>query len=367
VSATAADHGFMGRALQLARRGLYTAHPNPRVGCVVVAGGAVVGEGWHQRTGGPHAEVVALEAAGPRARGATAYVTLEPCCHQGRTPPCTEALIRAGIARVVYAAGDPNRKVAGQGAARLREAGIEVLAGVLEAGARQLNVGFISRMERGRPWLRAKLAASLDGRTALASGASRWITGEPARRDAHAWRARSSAILTGVGTVLADDPALTVRRADLGEVLPPDRVVLDSGLRTSPGAQLLRQPGRSRIFCGHADAARRHALEAAGAIVEDLPGQGGRPGLAAILRRLAELEMNEVLVEAGPGLNGALLDAGLLDELVVYLAPHVLGADGLGMFAVPPLGDMAARHSFELAGVRRVGTDLRLIFLKAGS
>lgn len=364
MSATAADHGFMGRALQLAARGLYTAHPNPRVGCVVVAGGEVVGEGWHQRTGGPHAEVVALAAAGPRARGATAYVTLEPCCHQGRTPPCTRALVEAGIARVVYAAGDANRKVAGRGAAQLREAGVEVLGGVLEAEARALNVGFFSRMERGRPWLRSKLAVSLDGRTALASGESRWISGEVARRDAHALRARSSAILTGIGTVLADDPALTVRRTDLGELLPPARVVLDSRLRTPPVAQLLRQPGRTHIFCQQADAARQAALAAAGASVEVLPGASGRPDLAALAARLAELEMNEVLVEAGPGLNGALLAAGLLDELVVYLAPHVLGSDGRGMFDLPPLAGMAERHAFTLAEARRVGGDLRLGFLK---
>lgn len=364
MNASARDFTFMARALQLAGRGLYSAQPNPRVGCVIVAGDAVVAEGWHQRTGGPHAEAVALAAAAGLAHGATAYVTLEPCCHQGRTPPCTAALIAAGIARVVYAADDANPKVAGQGAAALRAAGIEVLSGVMAAESRALNLGFFSRMERQRPWLRAKLAASLDGRTALASGASRWISGEPARRDAHELRARSSAILTGIGTVLADDPALTVRRPDLGEAVPPERVVLDSSLRTPPQAQLLRQPGTSRIFCSRPDPARAAALQAAGAQVETLAGSAGRPDLALVLRRLAELEANEVLVEAGPALNGALLDAGLIDELVLYLAPLVLGADSRGMFAGRPLATMAERHEFVLAGTRQVGDDLRLTFLK---
>lgn len=366
MTATAQDFEWMALALQLARRGLHTAHPNPRVGCVIVAGGRAVGQGWHQRTGGPHAEAVALAEAGPRAAGATAYVTLEPCCHHGRTPPCSEALKRAGVRRVVFGAADPNPKVGGGGARQLAEAGIAVTEGVLAAESRALNVGFMSRMERRRPWVRAKIAASLDGRTALAGGASRWITGEEARRDAHALRARSSAILTGVGTVLADDPALTVRRPDLGEVLQPERIVLDSGLRTPPSAQLLRQPGRTRFLASRADAGRRRALEAAGAGVEELPGADGRVDLAAAMARLAALEFNEVLVEAGPGLNGALLDAGLLDELVVYLAPHVLGADGRGMFASRPIAAMDARHEIELTEARRVGADLRLTYRKRG-
>jgi diaminohydroxyphosphoribosylaminopyrimidine deaminase/5-amino-6-(5-phosphoribosylamino)uracil reductase len=366
MTASAADFTWMARALELARRGLHTAHPNPRVGCIIVAGDAAVGQGWHQRTGGPHAEAVALAEAGPRAAGATAYVTLEPCCHQGRTPPCTGALKRAGVRRVVFAAADPNPRVGGGGARQLAEAGIAVTEGVLAAEARELNAGFMSRMERRRPWVRAKIAASLDGRTALPGGASRWITGEAARRDAHGLRARSSAILTGVGTVLADDPALTVRRPDLGEVLPPERIVVDSGLRTPPTAQLLRQPGRARVFAARIDDGRRRALEAAGASVEQLPESGGRPDLAAVMARLAELEVNELLVEAGPGLNGALLDAGLLDEIVVYLAPHVLGADGLGMFAPKPIAAMEARHELELAQARRVGADLRLTFRKRG-
>ena len=364
MSASAEDFRWMARALQLARRGLYGAQPNPRVGCVIVAGGQVVGEGWHQRTGGPHAEVVALAHAGTRAAGATAYVTLEPCCHQGRTPPCTAALRKAGVRRVVFAAADPNPKVGGGGARQLVEAGIAVLSGVLEAESRALNLGFMSRMERGRPWVRVKIAASLDGRTALASGESRWISSEESRRDAHAWRARSSFILTGVGTVLADDPALTVRRTDLGDVRQPGRLVLDSALRTPTAARLLREPGGARIFCSRPQAESQRALQLAGAQVETLPEQDGRPDLAALMGRLAELECNELLVEAGPRLNGALLDAGLVDELLLYMAPHVLGADGLGMFAGGPVTDMAARHAFECTDVRRIGPDCRLTFLK---
>jgi diaminohydroxyphosphoribosylaminopyrimidine deaminase/5-amino-6-(5-phosphoribosylamino)uracil reductase len=362
MSVDAADFGWMTRALQLARRGLYSAHPNPRVGCVIVARGMRVGEGWHERTGGPHAEVVALQAAGAQARGATAYVTLEPCSHHGRTPPCAEALLRAGISRVVYAVGDANPRVAGSGARALEAAGVVVDAGVLAAAARELNIGFFSRMERQRPWVRLKIAASLDGRTALADGASRWITGEAARRDAHAWRARSSAVLTGVGTVLGDDPALTVRRADLGVVSPPARLVLDSRLRTPPGARLLREPGHTYIFCSAAAAAARLALEQAGARVEALPERSGRPDLGALMQRLAAMEVNELLVEAGPILNGALLEAGLVDEIVCYLAPHVLGGEALGMFATAPLAGMGARWEFELIETRRVGADLRLTY-----
>jgi diaminohydroxyphosphoribosylaminopyrimidine deaminase/5-amino-6-(5-phosphoribosylamino)uracil reductase len=362
MSGSAEDFAWMAQALRLARRGLYTAHPNPRVGCVIVAGGKLVGEGWHQRTGGPHAEAMALAHAGTRAAGATAYVTLEPCCHHGRTPPCTDALKRAGVRRVVFAASDPNPRVGGGGALQLADAGIAVLAGVLEGEARQLNAGFLSRMERRRPYVRSKLAVSLDGRTALASGEGRWISSEQARRDGHELRARSSAILTGVGTVLADDPALTVRRPDLGEVLPPQRLVLDTNLRTPPGARLLQQDGKTRILCSQPDEPRRRALEAAGALVEVVPGRGERPDLAAVMTRLADLEMNELLVEAGPGLNGALLDAGLVDEVVVYLAPNVLGADARAMFATRPLATMSARAEFELADVRRIGPDCRLTF-----
>ena len=364
MNATAEDFAWMARALQLAKRGLYTAHPNPRVGCVIIHDGVLVGEGWHERSGEAHAEAAALASAGTKAAGATAYVTLEPCSHHGRTPPCTEALIRAGVRRVVFAAADTNPGVSGGGARALMEAGLTVTAGVLEAEARALNVGYFSRMERQRPYIRAKLAISLDGRTALAGGESRWITGEPSRREAQTWRARSSGILTGVGTVIADDPALTVRLADQASPQAPERLLLDTTLRTPAGAKLLRSPGRTRIFCSRGDPSRRHALEAAGAVIETVPERDGRPDLVTVLRRLAELEMNEVLVEAGPSVNGAMLDAELVDELLVYMAPHVLGADGLGMFATRPLASMTARHEFEITDVRRIGTDCRLTFRK---
>ncbi len=351
----------MAQALQLAARGLNTTHPNPRVGCVIVAGAAVVGEGWHERAGGPHAEAEALAKAGNAARGATAYVTLEPCCHTGRTPPCTAGLIAAGIGRVVYGAADPNPRVNGGGEQALVAAGIEVRGGLLAAESERLNAGYILRIRRGWPLVRTKIAASLDGRTALAGGQSQWLTGEAARHDVQRWRARSSAIMTGIGTVLADDPALNVREA--GQPLPrqPLRVILDSRYRTPPAAKILATPGDALLFGAGADV-RRSALEAAGARVEIAPMDGGRIDVAAVLRRLGELEINEVWVEAGPTLNGALLAAGLIDELVVYQAASVLGNDARGMFDLAPLGSLAERPEFRLQSVRRVGDDLRLVY-----
>lgn len=359
----------MSRALRLARRGLFTAHPNPRVGCVIERDGEIVGEGWHEYTGGPHAEVNALSSAGERARGATVYVTLEPCVHHGRTPPCTEALIAAGVARVVYAASDPNPRVAGAGEQCLRAAGIRVEGGLLAREAAALNRGFAMRMTRGRPWVRLKLATSLDGRTALADGRSQWITGEAARADGQRWRARSGAILTGVGTVLADDPALTVRLADLGSRFSqPRRIVLDSALRTPPTARLFAGGGDVHVMTACEAPERRAALEAVGARVDRLAAdaQGG-VGLADALAALAALEVNEVLVEAGPRLAGGLLGAGLVDELLVYMASHVLGSTGRGMFDLPPLEDMDARPEFELRELRAVGPDLRLRYAPRGS
>ncbi|PIX74817.1 MAG: riboflavin biosynthesis protein RibD [Rhodocyclales bacterium CG_4_10_14_3_um_filter_68_10] len=355
---SAADSAFMARALRLARRGLATTTPNPRVGCVLVAAGAIVGEGWHERAGGPHAEIRALRAAGARARGATAYVSLEPCSHHGRTPPCVDALIEAGVARVVAAMEDPNPAVAGTGLARLNAAGIETACGLNEAEARELNVGFVSRMTRGRPWLRLKVAASLDGRTALADGRSQWITSREARRDAHAWRARSCAILTGIGTVRQDDPRLTVR--DVPAPRQPLRVVVDSRLAIAPAAKLL-EGGGALIAAAIDDPARIAALRARGAEVLVLPDGRGRVDLAALMAELGRRGINEVLCEGGARLNGALLAAGLADELLFYLAPCLIGDAALGMFDLPALADLGEKRTLEILELRRVGSDLRIL------
>lgn len=367
---TAADHRWMARALQLARAGLYTTDPNPRVGCVLVREDVLVGEGCHLRAGEPHAEVHALRAAGARARGATAYVTLEPCSHHGRTPPCAEALVEAGVARVVCAMQDPNPLVAGRGLARLRAAGIEVAAGLLEAQARALNPGFISRMERGRPYTRLKLAASLDGRTAMRSGESQWITGPAARADVQRLRARSSAVMTGVDTVLIDRASLTVRAAQLGlapeqaqaaAAQQPLRVVLDSRLRLPVSAPLLSQPGRTLIATAEAASTPAAiALSATGAQVLSLPEAGGRVDLAALLPWLAQHEQcNELLIECGATLAGAVLRAGLVDELVLYLAPTLLGSTARPLFELP-LERMAEQYRLQLIDTRQLGDDLRL-------
>jgi len=357
---TGEDHAYMARALRLAERGLCTTTPNPRVGCVIVKDGKVVGEGWHQRAGEPHAEIHALRQAGAAARGATVYVTLEPCSHHGRTPPCANALIDAGVARVVAAMRDPNPQVSGRGLDLLTLAGIQVQVGLLEAEARELNIGFVSRMTRGRPWLRLKTAASLDGKTALENGESKWITGEAARADVQHWRARSCAILTGVGTVLADDPQMNVRLP--GSERQPLRVVVDSGLRTPPTARIL-EGGGALLVCQDADAAaaRLEALLQAGATVLELPGPGGRPDLGLLLEELARRGINEVHAEAGAVLNGALLQAGLVDEWVAYQAPVALGHHARGLFEVPALTDMGGRWRFGLHDVRRLGVDLRLV------
>jgi len=352
----AADSQWMARALQLAAQGLNTTSPNPRVGCVLVKGDEVVGEGWHRRAGEPHAEVHALRAAGEKARGATAYVTLEPCSHHGRTPPCADALIAAGVARVVCAMQDPNPQVAGQGIARVRAAGIEVECGLMEAAAHELNVGFVSRMTRGSPWVRSKIAASLDGRTALANGVSQWITGAAARQDVQHLRARSCAVLTGIGTVLADDPQLNVRIATERQ---PLRVVLDSTLRMPPAARML-QSGSVLVCTASQDAGKRAALQQRGAEVLLLADASGRVDLQAVMRELARRGINEVLVEAGRELNGALLQAGLGDELVLYLAPQLLGDAARGMADLGELLRLEQRVELAWRDVRRVGEDLRI-------
>ncbi len=356
------DEYYMAHALRLAYRGLYTTDPNPRVGCVLVKAGRIVGEGWHRQAGGPHAEVEALRQAGEQARGADCYVTLEPCCHHGRTPPCTESLIDAGIRKVVAAMSDPNPQVAGKGLARLQQADIEVRCGILAAESEQLNRGFCQRMRESRPWVTVKMAASLDGRTALASGESRWITSAEARRDVHRLRARSSAILTGIGTVLADDPALTARLDNDEAVCHPLRVVLDSQLRMPVEAKMLSLPGKTVVVTVTGNADKRKRLEEAGAEVWRVSSEDGRTGLAELMSRLGEREINEVLVESGPILNGALARKHLVDEWIVYLAPCVLGDTARGLFHLPGLETMAGRLEGRFQEMRSVGPDLRIRF-----
>ncbi|HYH43106.1 MAG TPA: bifunctional diaminohydroxyphosphoribosylaminopyrimidine deaminase/5-amino-6-(5-phosphoribosylamino)uracil reductase RibD [Burkholderiales bacterium] len=354
---TEADRKHMARALELAERGLYTTTPNPRVGCVLVRGGEVVGEGWHERAGEPHAEVHALRAAGGRVEGATAYITLEPCSHHGRTPPCTGALIEAKVARVIAAMEDPNPLVAGKGLADLRETGIETGCGLMDSEARDLNIGFVSRMTRGRPWVRLKIAASLDGKTALLNGRSQWITGPEARRDGHGWRARACAVLTGIGTVKDDDPQLNVREVETSR--QPLRVVVDSRLETPPSAKILA-PG-TVIAAATREGGNAAALIAGGAEIVALPNASGKVDLGALMIELGRRGINELHVEAGHKLNGSLVRENLVDELLVYLAPHLLGDAARGMFDLPQLDELSGRRECELKDVRSVGVDIRVI------
>jgi diaminohydroxyphosphoribosylaminopyrimidine deaminase/5-amino-6-(5-phosphoribosylamino)uracil reductase len=354
---THADRAYMARALELAERGLFTTTPNPRVGCVIVAGGAVIGEGWHERAGSPHAEVNALADAGRRGRdprGATMYVTLEPCNHTGRTPPCVVAVIAAGIGRVVVAMKDPNPEAA-NGAARLRAAGIAVDIGLLEDDAREQNIGFVSRMTRGRPWVRMKVAASLDGRTALMSGESKWITGEAARADGHRWRARACAILTGVGTVQQDDPELSVRA--VATPRQPHRIVIDRHAQTPPTARVLSGGSALMVTAGERNPAWPPGVEH---LV--LPDARGRVDLGALMATLGEREINELHVEAGGKLNGALLDAGLVDELLLYVAPCLIGDPARGIAEFPSgLAHLSDRIALSVRDVSKVGDDLRIV------
>jgi len=353
---SAADHEYMARALRLAEQGLYTTSPNPRVGCVVVKDGKVVGEGWHERAGEPHAEVHALRVAGEAARGATVYVTLEPCSHYGRTPPCAKALIEAQVGRVVVAMRDPNPLVAGEGLAMLELAGIHTEHGLLEDQAHELNIGFVYRMTCGRPWVRLKTAASLDGKTALNNGVSQWITGAEARRDVHRMRARSCAVLTGIGTVLADDPQMNVRAVETSR--QPLRIVVDSHLRMSPEAKMLGE-GKTLIVTGCHEHEKTDRLWQAGARMLILPLRDGRIDLKQMLDELGKQEINEVMVEAGRTLSGAMLQAGLVDELVIYMAPLLLGDKARGMFDLPELTEMAGRK-LSIKDVTMVGRDLRI-------
>ena len=352
------DHRFMARALELAERGLYTTTPNPRVGCVIVNAGQVVGEGWHEKAGLPHAEVSALAAAGSRSRGATVYVSLEPCVHQGRTGPCTEALSKAGVARVVVALQDPNPLVGGKGLEKLKQSGIETGVGLMEEESRELNIGFVSRMTRGRPWVRLKVAASLDGRTALNNGRSQWITGEAARRDGHHWRARACAILTGAGTVRDDDPRLTVREVQTSR--QPLRIVVDSKLETPPTAKILKGGG-VLVAAAQEDKAKIAALQARGAEVLVMPNSAGKVELAELIRELARRGMNEVHVEAGSRLNGSLLQEGQVDEFLIYLAPSIIGDAARGMFHLPELTELAGRRQLKILDTRMFGPDIRVL------
>jgi len=359
-SFTSEDHAYMARAIALTERGRDTATPNPSVGCVIVNGNEVIGEGWHERAGEPHAEVRALQAATRSAEGATVYVSLEPCAHHGRTPPCVDALIAAKVARVVAAIEDPNPQVSGAGAKRLRDAGIRVDVGLMAAQAEEAHIGFLARMRRGRPWIRVKTAASLDGRIALANGESRWITGEPARRDVHALRARSCAILTGIGTVLRDDPDLTVRYVECKR--QPRRILIDSRLEVPLDSKLLKgEP--PIIFTVTGEAKRRKALKDMGIEVVQAPPDRYKPGksdLAAIARDLAARGFNEVTVETGGKLSGSLLAAGVVDEIVFYFSPKLLGDSAQGMFALPEMTRLEQALRPRMIDVRFIGEDLRL-------
>jgi len=355
---SAADHAAMARALQLAARGLDTTSPNPRVGCVIVRDGATVGEGWHARAGEPHAEIHALRAAGAAARGATAYVTLEPCSHFGRTPPCADALIEAGVARVVAAMEDPNPLVAGRGLARLRASGIATAHGLLADAAHELNIGFVSRMTRGRPWVRLKVAGTLDGKSALDNGVSQWITGPAARRDGHRWRSRACAVLTGIGTVREDDPLLSVR--DVPCTRQPLRILVDARLEVSAQARIL-QGEPILIATASTDEARIDALRAAGHELVCVPNAAGKVELGALLRLLGERGVNELHVEAGFKLNGSLLREGCVDELILYLAPSLVGDAARGLFNLPALISLQDKRQLVFHDIRQIGPDLRIL------
>ncbi|WP_028714885.1 bifunctional diaminohydroxyphosphoribosylaminopyrimidine deaminase/5-amino-6-(5-phosphoribosylamino)uracil reductase RibD [Pantoea ananatis] len=360
------DERYMARALELARRGRFTTTPNPNVGCVIVRDGQIVGEGWHQRAGEPHAEVHALRMAGDRARGATAYVTLEPCSHHGRTPPCCDALIAAGVTRVVAAMQDPNPQVAGRGLHRLHQAGIEVSHGLMMQEAEALNRGFLKRMRTGFPWIQLKLGASLDGRTAMASGESQWITSPAARRDVQRLRAQSSAILSSSATVLADNPSLTVRWSELdsesqrlvdeAELRQPVRVIVDSQNRVTPDHKLIEQLGETWLMRQQVD--DRHWPETVTQI--PVPLRGSQLDLVALMMVLGQRQINSVWVEAGATLAGALIQAGLVDELIVYVAPKLLGNDARGLCQLAGLTQLADAPVFAFRDIRQVGDDVRL-------
>ena len=355
---SSSDHIYMAQALQLAEKGLYSASPNPRVGCVIVNGSRVVGCGWHEKAGKPHAEINALKLAGAAARGSTVYLTLEPCSHHGRTPPCDEALIKAGVDKVVIAMNDPNPLVAGRGCELLKGFGIKVQTGLMEEEARILNIGFITRMTLNRPWVRMKIAASIDGKTALKSGASQWITSEPARRDGHRWRARSCAVLTGIGTILKDNSQLTVRHVETPR--QPLRVVVDSRLEIKPDARVLRGEGEL-VFTANVSEGKIAELLNVGAQPIMMPNEIGGIDLVRMMSKLADYEINELLVEAGSKLSGALIREGLVDELVIYLAPCLIGDSAQGMLSLPELENLSDKKALTIRDLRMIGTDIRII------
>ena len=357
------DHRFMSEAIRLADLPVCSPHPNPRVGCVIVKDGKVLGKGYHRQAGGAHAEVSALSEAGADAEGSTVYVTLEPCCHHGKTPPCSDALVKAKVSKLVVALEDPNPLVAGQGIQQLRDQGIEVRVGLLRLQSESLNPGFIKRMTSQRPFVRCKVAMSLDGRTAMATGESQWITEPTARRDVQKWRARSAAMLTGIGTVLADNPFLNLRESELGTTptQQPIRVVVDSELRTPVTARLFSVPGRVIIATTSRNESRRAGLQAAGAEILQIPDFEGGIDLTVLLHELAKLEINEVMVEAGKTLNGALLRAKLIDQLIVYMAPILMGDAAAGMMHLPGVISMEQKINLSITEVRPIGRDWRFI------
>lgn len=357
MSQSTQDIEWMTRALRLAARGLYSTTPNPRVGCVIVRNGQVVGEGAHLKAGEPHAEVHALQAAGDLAREATAYVTLEPCSHFGRTPPCADALVKAGVSRVVVAMQDPNPLVSGKGIERLRAQNIAVTVGVCEAQARALNPGFILRMTQQRPYVRLKVAASLDGRTALLNGSSQWITSADARKDVHHWRAQSCAIVTGIGSILNDDSALTVR--DVQTSRQPLRVIVDSRLRIPLDAKVLRD-GHALVAYAQGEPAKLEMLQVMGVRTLHIADAQGQVDIRALMQALATLPCNEVLIEAGAILNGSFLQKGLVDELLLYYAPKLMGSTARGMFALPEMTQMTEAHQLHILDIRQFGQDIRI-------
>lgn len=353
------DHKYMARALQLARKGIYTTAPNPNVGCVLVKDREIVGEGWHEKAGEAHAEINALKQAGNKAEGATAYVTLEPCCHHGKTPPCSDALIKAKVKRVVAAMVDPHSKVGGKGLKQLESAGIFVEHGLLEEQAKKLNLGFIKRMQKRLPYVRCKLAMSLDGRTAMASGESKWITSFAAREDVQRLRAKSTAILTGVGTVLADDPSMTVRLDGI-DAQQPMRVVVDTNLSMPTDAKMLKEPGQTVLMTCSADEHIAQSLKDAGADIHMMPYCNTSVDLKSVLQQLCDMQVNDVLLETGATLSGAMLQAGLIDELIIYMAPVLMGNDARGLFALPGLDAMKDKIELDIIDQRLVGQDIRI-------